>query len=46
MCFGLRGIANPMTVIELFTYLLFIKGLDDRQNELDSNDALIGTVRQ
>ncbi len=35
-----------MTVIKQFTYLLFIKGLDDRQNELDSNDALIGTVRQ
>ena len=44
--FWAGGIANPMTVIEQFTYLLFIKGLDDRQNELDSNDALIGTVSE
>ena len=25
------GIANPLTVIEQLTYLLFIKGLDDQQ---------------
>jgi len=25
------GITNPLTVIEQFTYLLFIKGLDDKQ---------------
>lgn len=29
------GISNPMDVIEQFTYLLFIRQLDERQNELD-----------
>lgn len=36
------GITNPLTVIEQFTYLLFIKGLDDKQNDLDLNAALLG----
>lgn len=36
------GITNPLTVIEQFTYLLFIKGLDDKQNDLDQNAALLG----
>ena len=27
--FWTGGITNPLTVIEQFTYLLFIKGLDD-----------------
>jgi len=26
------GISNPMDVIEQFTYLLFIRQLDERQN--------------
>ena len=40
--FWTGGITNPLTVIEQFTYLLFIKGLDDRQNDLDQNAAILG----
>jgi type I restriction enzyme M protein len=40
--FWTGGITNPLTVIEQFTYLLFIKGLDDRQNDLEANAALLG----
>jgi type I restriction enzyme M protein len=40
--FWTGGITNPLTVIEQFTYLLFIKGLDDRQLLLESNAALLG----
>lgn len=29
--FWTGGITNPLTVIEQFTYLLFIKSLDDKQ---------------
>lgn len=29
--FWTGGITNPLTVIEQFTYLLFIKGLDDNE---------------
>lgn len=29
-------------MIEQFTYLLFIKGLDDRQNDLEANAAVLG----
>ncbi len=35
--FWTGGITNPLTVIEQFTYLLFIKGLDDKQNDLEGN---------
>lgn len=35
------GISNPMDVIEQFTYLLFIRQLDERQNEIDQK-KLIG----
>ena len=31
--FWTGGITNPLSVIEQFTYLLFIKGLDDKQKE-------------
>lgn len=31
------GISNPISVIEQFTYLLFMKQLDDRQARLDNN---------
>ena len=34
------GISNPMDVIEQFTYLLFIRQLDERQNELDQKKLL------
>ena len=39
--FWTGGIANPLTVIEQFTYLLFIRRLDERQllEEKKSNIA-------
>ena len=40
--FWTGGITNPLSVIEQFTYLLFIKGLDDKQNDLDANATLLG----
>lgn len=40
--FWTGGITNPLTVIEQFTYLLFIKGLDDRQLTLERNAELLG----
>ena len=40
--FWTGGVTNPLTVIEQFTYLLFIKGLDDRQNDLEANATLLG----
>ncbi|MDF7800713.1 class I SAM-dependent DNA methyltransferase [Pontiellaceae bacterium B1224] len=40
--FWTGGVTNPLTVIEQFTYLLFIKGLDDRQNDLEANAQLLG----
>jgi len=40
--FWTGGVTNPLTVIEQFTYLLFIKGLDERQNDLDANATLLG----
>ncbi len=40
--FWTGGITNPLTVIEQFTYLLFIKDLDDKQNELEENAAILG----
>ncbi len=40
--FWTGGITNPLTVIEQFTYMLFIKGLDDRQNDLEADAKLLG----
>ncbi|AZO94864.1 SAM-dependent DNA methyltransferase [Halocella sp. SP3-1] len=40
--FWTGGITNPLSVIEQFTYLLFIKGLDDKQNDLEQNASVIG----
>lgn len=40
--FWTGGITNPLTVIEQFTYLLFIKGLDDKENDIEKNDLLLG----
>ena len=34
------GISNPMDVIEQFTYLLFIRQLDERQNEIEQKKLL------
>ena len=38
--FAAGGITNPIDVLEQFTYLLFIKGLDELEQERE-NDALI-----
>ncbi len=40
--FWTGGITNPLTVIEQFTYLLFIKGLDEKQNDIEANAVLLG----
>lgn len=40
--FWTGGITNPLSVIEQFTYLLFIKGLDDKQTDLEKNAELLG----
>ena len=38
--FWTGGITNPLEVIEQFTYLLFIKGLDDKET-IKENDAIL-----
>lgn len=40
--FWTGGIANPLQVIEQITYLLFIKGLDERQTALEAQARLTG----
>jgi type I restriction enzyme M protein len=40
--FWTGGITNPLTVIEQFTYLLFIKGLDEAENKREQEAALLG----
>lgn len=40
--FWTGGITNPLSVIEQFTYLLFIKSLDDKQTTTEKNDELLG----
>jgi type I restriction enzyme M protein len=44
--FWTGGITNPLTVIEQFTYLLFIKGLDERQSALEANASVLGIEPQ
>ncbi len=41
--FWTGGITNPLTVIEQFTYLLYIKGLDDREKRGEKDSELLGT---
>lgn len=41
--FWTGGITNPLSVIEQFTYLLFIKGLDDKQKEEERLAEFVGT---
>lgn len=41
--FWTGGITNPLTVIEQFTYLLYIKGLDDREKRREMDSELLGT---
>ncbi|MBR4693633.1 MAG: SAM-dependent DNA methyltransferase [Bacilli bacterium] len=36
------GVANPLTVIEQITYLLFIKGLDDVETNNEQTEQLLG----
>ncbi len=40
--FWTGGITNPLSVIEQFTYLLFIKALDDKQTDLEQNAEILG----
>lgn len=40
--FWTGGITNPLTVIEQFTYLIYIKGLDDRENQKEKDNELLG----
>ena len=40
--FWTGGLTNPLLVIEQFTYLLFIKQLDDIETENEANAALLG----
>ena len=38
--FWTGGITNPMNVIEQFTYLLFLRLLDEQQNSIDQQSSL------
>lgn len=40
--FWTGGITNPLTVIEQFTYLLYIKTLDDKEKEKEKDAELLG----
>lgn len=40
--FWTGGITNPLTVIEQFTYLLFIKSLDDKQLTSEREASILG----
>ena len=42
LTFHSGGVANPLTVIEQITYLLFIKGLDETELKNESDDILLG----
>lgn len=39
--FWTGGITNPLTVIEQFTYLLYIKGLDDREKKWEKDNEFL-----
>ncbi|MDB2408344.1 type I restriction-modification system subunit M N-terminal domain-containing protein [Crocinitomicaceae bacterium] len=41
--FASGGVANPISVIEQFTFLLFIRRLDERQLKEEANANLLGT---
>jgi type I restriction enzyme M protein len=40
--FWTGGITNPLTVIEQFTYLIFIKALDDKQTAEEESSVVLG----
>lgn len=42
LVFHSGGLTNPLEVIEQFTYLLFIKQLDDMETEKESNAVMFG----
>ncbi len=42
--FWTGGISNPLTVIEQFTYLLFLRRLDERQQREEKKASFIGTA--
>jgi type I restriction enzyme M protein len=44
--FWTGGITNPLEVIEQFTYLLFIKGLDDIETTKESEAAFLGFAHE
>lgn len=44
--FWTGGITNPLTVIEQFTYLLFIKGLDETETTKEQEAELFGVEHQ
>ncbi|WP_408065622.1 type I restriction-modification system subunit M N-terminal domain-containing protein [Schnuerera ultunensis] len=39
--FWTGGVTNPLTVIEQFTYLIFIKSLDDKQIQSEAEANLL-----
>ena len=43
LTFHTGGLANPLTVIEQITYLLFIKRLDEEQSRLEAASSMLGT---
>lgn len=44
--FWTGGITNPLTVIEQFTYLLFIKGLDEMETTREQEAIVLGIEHQ
>lgn len=36
------GVTNPLTAIEQFTYLIFIKSLDDKQLQSEAESNILG----
>ncbi len=42
--FWTGGISNPLTVIEQFTYLIFLKQLDDKQTTIEEEKHYLGQV--
>lgn len=43
--FWTGGISNPLTVIEQFTYLIFLKQLDDKQILIEKEISLLGSTQ-
>lgn len=40
--FWTGGVTNPLTVIEQFTYLIFIKSLDEKQLQSEKDASILG----